>query len=142
MTDRSATHHGQPQPYLPLFVYGTLMRGERAHCLLSAQLQRAANACLQGAALYDLGRYPVAVRAIGSISGELLWLAENAYDITLDILDRYEGPQYMRMPLEVHLPDVQASVLAWVYLGKEAPATSAVSIPHGDWRRWQQGKRT
>jgi len=140
--DILATHQVPSQPYLPLFVYGTLMRGERAHCLISAQLERASQASLQGAALFDLGRYPIAVRAFSSISGELIWLAEDTYDITLETLDRYEGPEYVRRPIEVQLPGVQESTLAWVYLGKETPATGAVSIPHGDWRRWQEEKRT
>lgn len=129
-------------PFLPLFVYGTLMRGERAHSLLAPQVTHASDAILDGASLYDLGRYPLAARGSGSVAGEILWLSLEGYEDTLTRLDRYEGSEYTRVQVDVRLSDAHSSVTAWTYLGRQAPAARAALIPHGDWRKWQQTERT
>jgi gamma-glutamylcyclotransferase (GGCT)/AIG2-like uncharacterized protein YtfP len=84
-----------------LFVYGTLQRGQAAHCRLSGA-RFAGNAVLKGFALYNLGWYPGIVEDdMDSVSGE-------AYaDIgeLLPELDRYEGEgsTYSRLMVKVTL---------------------------------------
>lgn len=124
-------------PHLPLFVYGTLMRGERAHHLLRPHILAAAEGFLDGAAQYSLGQYPMAVAATGRIVGEVFWLEDQVYEEALARLDSYEGPQYLRLALQITLADRHEDVLAWVYMGKGAPPAGATFIPHGDWGAWQ-----
>jgi gamma-glutamylcyclotransferase (GGCT)/AIG2-like uncharacterized protein YtfP len=125
----------------PLFVYGTLLTGERAHSLMAGSLDRIAPATLPNATLYNLGAYPILVDGAGRVSGEICWLRQDAYTGMLESLDGYEGPQYARKLRTVHIANFisageEESVLAWVYLGRKTPADSA-QVPDGDWRKHQ-----
>ena len=71
----------------PVFVYGTLMRGERAHELLSGG-EYAGYFRLPDYAMYDLGSYPGIKPCAGeSVLGELYFVDSS----TVARLDRYEG---------------------------------------------------
>ncbi len=75
---------------LPIFVYGTLQRGE---CREACWPHRPA-AVIPGtveAALYDLGAYPGIVAGEDTVEGELWFIAANQLDRTLRVLDQVEG---------------------------------------------------
>jgi len=112
-----------------LFVYGTLMRGFPLHALLDGRA-RAVGAGEVSGLLFDLGRYPAALRDGGGvIRGEVyrledpsLWLA----------LDSAEGSQYHRGEVGVRLAGGgQVTACIYWYVG---PLGRAVPIPGGDYR--------
>ena len=83
----------------PVFVYGTLMRGERADNLLR-DADFAGDAVLRDYAMYDLGSYPgIAARKGEAVLGELYYVD----DFTLKRLDEYEseGSLYHRITVQV-----------------------------------------
>ncbi|MFN2202750.1 MAG: gamma-glutamylcyclotransferase [Caldilineaceae bacterium] len=128
MTD---THH-------PLFVYGTLLTGERAHALLAHCLARTEPASLPNAVIYSLGSYPMLVDGAGEVAGELCWLLPERYADLLVSLDGYEGPLYSRELRAVRLPGQEVdspheAIQAWVYVGTRLPL-HASRIESGDWR--------
>lgn len=122
----------------PLFVYGTLMHGERAYSLLEAHVLAIAPAKLTGVDLYSLGAYPLAVRGGGHIVGELLWLSADQYDAALSRLDEYEGPQYTRQTRRTEDLTRNTTVEAWVYLGLKPPDPHHPRIVDGDWRAFRR----
>lgn len=80
-------------PHLPLFVYGTLRRGKGATSLLKDVVDAKEAAVARGRYL-STGEPLTAVRFSEDgieIRGELLWLSADAYERTLQDLDRYEG---------------------------------------------------
>ncbi len=135
-------------PY-PIFVYGTLMSGERAHALFAASSNRQLSARLPNALLYSTGRYPIAVDCTRTTStdgptiwGELHWLQTERYGPLLAKLDAYEGDEYRRVVRSVALVDTPMAnagdgqlVDAWVYLGDAAYAAQYPLIASGDWRK-------
>jgi gamma-glutamylcyclotransferase (GGCT)/AIG2-like uncharacterized protein YtfP len=120
----------------PLFVYGTLLRGESAHGLVADSLQHIEPASVSDAVLYSLGAYPMLVDGEGTVTGELLWFQEDGYSEVITRLDRYEGPQYARLLRTARTISSQGIVDvvgAWVYVGTGLP-DSAIPWPSGDWR--------
>jgi len=118
-----------------LFVYGTLMRGFPLHALLAGRADSVCDGEVAGL-LFDLGRYPAALRDGGGvIRGEVyrltdpgLWLA----------LDSAEGSQYHRGEVGVRLAgggQVTASIY-W-YVGS---LRRALPIPGGDYRAHSPAK--
>ena len=118
-------------PGRPIFVYGTLRRGERAHTLLAGDGFRGEARTAEGFALIDLGAYPGLVRATsGRVVGEI-------YEVDamqLAQLDAYEGhPELFRreaIVLASEGPLSQAE--AYLYAGEFA---DAIPVPGGDWRQ-------
>jgi gamma-glutamylcyclotransferase (GGCT)/AIG2-like uncharacterized protein YtfP len=118
-----------------LFVYGTLMRGFRLHALLAGRADSVGDGEVAGL-LFDLGRYPAALRDGGGvIRGEVyrlkdpgLWLA----------LDSAEGSQYHRGEVGVRLASGrQVTAYIYWYVG---PLRLAVPIPGGDYRAHSPAK--
>ena len=58
----------------PLFVYGTLRRGQPNHDRLRGA-RWLGQASLEGACLYDLGPFPMAIAAEGVVFGEVYAVA-------------------------------------------------------------------
>jgi gamma-glutamylcyclotransferase (GGCT)/AIG2-like uncharacterized protein YtfP len=116
----------------PLFVYGTLRSGERAHGALGELEGRPIPALLPGQ-LRDLGRYPGLIRESGpsteTVVGELVALADP--ERRFPELDDYEGSEYERV-LDFAMTE-SGLRLAWVYALKDEGGTP---IPGGDWRAW------
>ena len=98
----------------PVFVYGTLMRGERANDLLR-DADFAGDAVLRDYATYDLGSYPGIVARKGeAVLGELYYVDGS----TLKRLDEYEGEGslYHRITVQVTTSDGEnADALAYLY---------------------------
>ena len=120
-----------------LFVYGTLMRGERsAHLLGDARLvRRTRTAARYWLALIGAdsearleGTYPALVeQGRDAVAGEL-------YEVDVAIfpvLDAFEDVprlyQRVRIDLDAHRP--------WVYLMRARDATGQPRIVSGDWRK-------
>lgn len=96
-----------------IFVYGTLMRGERAHSYL-ADAKFVGEYCLKDYALYNLGWYPgIRAKKGNKVFGEV-------YEISADKLpgmDAYEGEGhlYRRTPVVVENENGRIDVQAYVY---------------------------
>jgi gamma-glutamylcyclotransferase (GGCT)/AIG2-like uncharacterized protein YtfP len=113
----------------PVFVYGTLMRGQSAHAYLS-DAEYAGEYRLPGYAMYDLGRYPGIVPKPGqTVYGEVYRVS----DRMLREMDRYEGEGslYHRVRVNAENESGTASVYVYVYAKK----TGSRLIPDGRWNR-------
>ncbi|MFN9624122.1 MAG: gamma-glutamylcyclotransferase [Cyanobacteriota bacterium] len=109
----------------PLFVYGTLKRGQANHAHLQGARHLGA-ASLEGASLHDLGPFPMAIAAEGRVVGELYAVDPAA----LPRLDAFEGcPRlYQR-----HWRTLADGRQAWVYLGQPRQVRHAPHLPDGEW---------
>jgi gamma-glutamylcyclotransferase (GGCT)/AIG2-like uncharacterized protein YtfP len=120
-----------------LFVYGTL-RGDAPHPaarLLRDRTREVGYALLRGR-LYDLGAYPAAVRSPDPehrVRGLVYHLEEGLAEVLLSELDAYEGVEYRREMVSVHL-DSGESVVAWAYLYARTPPPGR-PIASGDYLR-------
>jgi gamma-glutamylcyclotransferase (GGCT)/AIG2-like uncharacterized protein YtfP len=138
MSDEATTRY--------LFVYGTLMSGDRGalggeqRLRLARESDSLGPASLHFARLYDLGRYPGATISDGEediAHGEVVLLADP--DASLTWLDDYEGyvhgggdsNEYDRLVREVRLAGGE-TFDAWVYLLRRAPDASR-RIDSGRW---------
>jgi len=113
-----------------VFVYGTLMRGERAEHLMAGS-EFAGEYVLQGYALYDLGRYPgILAKAGAEVAGEVYYVS----DEMLAAMDDYEdeGTLYHRRKVTVH--GQRGELAAWVYVYAHAHAVK--TPPMG--RSWRE----
>ena len=112
-----------------LFVYGTLMRGFRLHALLAGRADSVGDGEVAGL-LFDLGRYPAALRDGGGvIRGEVYRLRDPGL---WEALDSAEGNQYHRGEVGVRLARGRR-VTAYIYWYVK-PVGLAVPIPGGDYR--------
>lgn len=97
----------------PAFVYGTLMKGERAEHLL-AEATYIGRCKLQDYAMYNLGRYPGIQPCPGeTVYGELYLIREQM----VEMLDEYEeeGTLYDRKTVTVWLGDQSVQAQAYIY---------------------------
>jgi gamma-glutamylcyclotransferase (GGCT)/AIG2-like uncharacterized protein YtfP len=151
---------------LPFFVYGTLMAGYKNHKnFVRGRSTGIDKAVLNDAALFHLGGCPgILPHAVACtlpvvqnsasylkcVYGELLWGPTNPdeYKGLLADLDFLEGYRvgasdnlYTREIVNVHLPDTDKIVEAYVYFCLCSVATG-IFVPHGDWRRFmlEEGK--
>ena len=114
-------------PPVKLFVYGTLLRGERAHGLLRRARYLGPASAGPGYELLDFGFYP-AVRArpgAGCVQGELYGVPGEE----MPAIDRYEGEEFLRVRVAI-----AGGGWAETYLLGWEPLAAPV-IPSGDWRR-------
>ena len=98
---------------IPVFVYGTLMRGQRAHHMLTGAVF-AGEYELRDHAMYDLGRYPGIVPCAGEkVFGEVYFVSK----AMLAQMDEYEeeGSLYRRVPVELVGKEGVISAQAYVY---------------------------
>jgi len=96
-----------------IFVYGTLMRGERAHHLLDSA-RYIGDYYLNDYAIYNLGSYPGIVYSEGDrVLGEVYEITEEM----LPAMDRYEGEGslYLRKSVVVSNNMETISVFAYIY---------------------------
>jgi gamma-glutamylcyclotransferase (GGCT)/AIG2-like uncharacterized protein YtfP len=109
----------------PLFVYGTLKRGQANH----GHLQGApclGEASLEGASLHDLGPFPMAIASEGRVFGELYAVPT----AVLPRLDAFEGCPRLYQRHWLTLTDGRQ---AWVYLGQPRQVRHSPCLPHGVW---------
>ena len=99
----------------PVFVYGTLMKGERAASYL-VDAYFAGEAILRDYALHELGHFPGIKESHGHfVLGQVFYVNS----VTLDKLDSYEdeGSLYHRQKVSVQLGSEPIEVYAYVYAG-------------------------
>ena len=116
----------------PIFVYGTLRRGERAHHLFSGAPFLGEARTEEGYALIDLGAYPGLVRAVsGRVVGEVYEVGARR----LAEIDAYEGhPElFRRVGLSLDCPSALQLAEAEGYLYTGDPA-DGIRLASGDWR--------
>ena len=97
----------------PVFVYGTLMRGQRANHLMSGS-DFAGCFCLKDYAMYHLGSYPGIVPCAGeSVMGELYLVSEEM----IAQMDRYEreGDLYLRRSVTLTAGENTHTAEVYVY---------------------------
>jgi gamma-glutamylcyclotransferase (GGCT)/AIG2-like uncharacterized protein YtfP len=138
-----AAARGFEVPAVPhaVFVYGTLMRGERAHARIARHRPRRIREARVRGRLVSLGEYPglIGCDEGGEVCGELVEL-EDPGELVAE-LDPFEdflgygerGSLYRRVVVEVTDADGRRTV-AWTYR-YVAPIDRAPAIPSGDWRR-------
>ena len=120
-----------------LFVYGTLKRnspGGRHRLLRDARFVDVAS---MSGSLYDLGRYPGAIRAPkdrGRVFGEVYEIPDDDADRTLRALDKYEGSEFVRLRAYVRLRDGKRRS-AWAYVLRKRPPRSARPLDSGRYAR-------
>lgn len=96
-----------------VFVYGTLMRGQRAHHMLSGA-RYAGKFSLKDYAMYHLGRYPGIVSCPGeTVWGELYYVSP----AMLEKMDEYEeeGSLYSRVTVRLQGENGSCTAQAYVY---------------------------
>ena len=76
--------------HLPMFVYGTLKRGEVRQRMWPHAPTEVREATLQ-AALFDLGPYPAITSGDDEVAGELWYVIAEHMEATLAALDEIEG---------------------------------------------------
>jgi gamma-glutamylcyclotransferase (GGCT)/AIG2-like uncharacterized protein YtfP len=97
----------------PVFVCGTLMRGQRANHLMSGS-DFAGCFCLKDYAMYHLGSYPGIVPCAGeSVMGELYFVSEEM----IAQMDRYEreGDLYLRRSVTLTAGENTHTAEVYVY---------------------------
>lgn len=122
-----------------IFFYGTLMSGFDLRRRAAIEpFVRFVGPGVVRAALFDLGPYPAAIRAEGTVRGELY--AVTCADRLMPRVDAIEGcvpgdvlrSQYVREAVEVRL-DRGPRRRAWIYFYAR-PLGDAAWIPGGDYR--------
>jgi gamma-glutamylcyclotransferase (GGCT)/AIG2-like uncharacterized protein YtfP len=133
----------------PVFVYGTLRRGESNYHLLKDRTALELPATISGMVLYGLRGFPMMMEvdsAGGKVYGELMTIDPaiyNAVMVALDQLEDYDpvtdSGMYFRVKRDVQLDDGR-SVTAWTYLGNPIYLSTVPHdmIAHGDWCRYRQ----
>lgn len=99
----------------PVFVYGTLMKGERANHMLSSG-EYAGRFLLKDYAMYNLGSFPGIKRCKNeAVLGELFFVDAE----TIARTDRYEGEGtlYTRKPVTLRIGDSNFSAETYVFNG-------------------------
>jgi gamma-glutamylcyclotransferase (GGCT)/AIG2-like uncharacterized protein YtfP len=143
---------------LPLFVYGTLKRGESNYpSFLAGRTRNEQPATLAGAALFSEGAYPYLVvssdlvAASDSVSGTVMHIQPEHYPTVLQQIDRLEdyipgdpASEYERIQCQVQTPS--GSVIAWTYTaGARALALVRAHVMHrlpaGVWHGYTEHKQ-
>ena len=112
-----------------IFVYGTLMRGESNHSLLSDNLAEyiGTGVSTRGYTLYDLGGFP------GMVSGGNNAILGEIYEVcsfTVRLLDRLEGhPQFYRRSII----SLQSGEKVEAYILEDGFIKGCPIIESGDW---------
>lgn len=109
-------------------VYGTLQRGASAWHLLEPLVVGYEQPTILPGSLYDTGKgYPALVPGEGpGVPAQVFQLREPAS--ALPVLDRYEGPEYERVPMRL-----DSGTACWVYVWLSS-VTGLRLLPNG-WQR-------
>ncbi|HVS63237.1 MAG TPA: gamma-glutamylcyclotransferase family protein [Thermoanaerobaculia bacterium] len=118
-------------PEVELFVYGTLLRGERNHGYLEGCGFLRETATEPGFALVDLGGYPGMIKAAsGCVAGELYRVGSEAL-LAIDQLEQHPDVYWRTRVRLVDRRGVQT------YLLRPELARGRLLVPGGDWRSYR-----
>ena len=95
-----------------VFTYGTLLKGERNHHLIS-DADFVCTGCIRGFKMFNLGAYPGIEYGDGRVLGEL-YLVDDLTLEKLDILEE-EGSLYIRTTSRVYTDDNEYEAYVYVY---------------------------
>jgi len=136
-------HHAAADPYLPFFVYGTLLPGQPNHYLLAPAVTAVAKARITHCRLYDFGNYPMLVSDGNNktaVLGSVCTIDREQFTAVLNRLDQLEGydpRQPDASPFRRRRRDVQLGngtlTSCWVYLGAPEYVRLTPPIPSGSW---------
>lgn len=119
------------EEFTRVFVYGTLLRGERNHGILGTATFVCEGRTLRGFSLRDLGTYPALVRddaGEGCVHGEVYLIDE----LTLAALDALEGhPDHYRRTFIM----LQDGMSAQAYLRDDLAMQRYPRVESGNWRQ-------
>lgn len=125
------TDHADHADLVELFVYGTLLRGERNHGYLDGCAFLGETATASGFALVDLGGHPGMIKAAsGCVAGELYRVGGEA----LRAIDQLEQHPEVYWRTEVRLADRR---VVQTYLLRPELARGHSAVPGGDWRAYR-----
>ncbi len=135
--ERAAAGHAAAPSPAHLFVYGTLMTGERSHHFLTQHRARLVGRGQTRGVLYDIGPYPGLRRGQRTVQGEVFEIASATIFDALDPWEDFEGyglpgSVYWRVLAEVEVAG--RALTAWTYRYEQEPAGARI-VPSGDWRR-------
>ena len=102
---------------LPLFLYGTLRKGESAEDTIAADVVRRAPARAHGRLLDLKAPEPGAGfgPAEGWLDGEIVWLRPSTFLATLDRVDQYENVPFLFRRIAIEVETEGKTVEAWAY---------------------------
>ncbi|MGZ4108044.1 MAG: gamma-glutamylcyclotransferase family protein [Tumebacillaceae bacterium] len=123
-----------------MFVYGTLLRGERNHRVVAPYLKAVQPGTVRGR-LYDVGTYPALVldENASPVVGE--WFTVTGAGLkAMDALEEYFGPGHVDNEYErVRVTDLSNGRYGWVYVwldSRERP-----EIVGGNWREFEKSRK-
>lgn len=95
-----------------VFTYGTLMKGERNHHLISDD-DYIDKGVINGFKMFNLGTYPGISSGMGSVLGEL-YLVDETTLAKIDELEE-EGSLYVRRMTKVYTSDLEYDAYVYIY---------------------------
>lgn len=97
----------------PIFVYGTLLKGQRNHDAYLANCYCSGRGTIDGYDMYDIGTYPGIKMGNGKVSGEVYYVTQEELQ-KIDILED-DGNEYTKTPVAVTMENGE-EIIAMVYI--------------------------
>jgi gamma-glutamylcyclotransferase (GGCT)/AIG2-like uncharacterized protein YtfP len=110
----------------PMFVYGTLRKGESAEDVIARDVLRRVPAKARARLLQINAPYPAAFFGPDEqdlLPGELVYLKAHTYDAVLDRVDEYENVPFLFRRIVVTVETERGPVEAWAYTYTHASHT-------------------
>jgi gamma-glutamylcyclotransferase (GGCT)/AIG2-like uncharacterized protein YtfP len=107
---------GDQAEYLPLFVYGTLLERPVRDAVLGQSVLRTERAAARGR-WEKATDYPAASfrDPVSEISGELVWLIPERFEVSLQRADQYEGAPWLYRRVRIRVRAGEKEVGAYAY---------------------------
>ncbi|MGF9796639.1 gamma-glutamylcyclotransferase family protein [Brevibacillus agri] len=138
------------QKQLPVFVYGTLLKGFHNHALCVKPFPHTeAKATIEGEIYHLPEGYPGLLLGEGAeVTGAILDFAPEVYEKALAVLDELETyygqwdprNEYERTVVVARLAETGQEVPVYVYryLDHDYVRQAGTKVEHGDWRRFME----
>ena len=126
---------------IPLFVYGSLMKGEPLHGYLAGLEAREVRT--QGRLFRLPAGYPALVpgKGDGWATGELVSLPSMSKFIVLDMVEGVDRGLYSRQKIQVEWQGQNLNAWAYVMTLKQVNESNGTRIPSGNWRKVPRSTR-